>query len=350
LLYLLFTTPSTYEYFYTNDLRVLVDILIRNLLDLPEDASALRHTYLRVLYPLLAHTQLRHPPHYKREEVKKLLRVLMRGMGEETTLDVESPTGMATTLTHFGEVDETTRRLVGRCGRVVWLRDDESTEESGSNRIDTNVAQTTESLSGDPTHMTPTSPTSSQPARPPNPRRESKKLTKKKPPLPTPRGSKTLGMDLASARESSLSVTEVAAQREKPGVMTPSRRGGMKPVPLPPPTRGWGRRKKNLEEDERRKRQEQATRVNGEEPGNGDVPATVPPAPVTEKKDDDVTTNGVGGSEGGPAHDDDHDGTGEVGDPANGNEKGTFEPALQVLVEKVSIESPFEGEAESEGG
>ena len=58
LLYLLFTTPPTYEYFYTNDLHVLVDILVRNLLDLPEDSSALRHTYLRVLYPLLEHTQL----------------------------------------------------------------------------------------------------------------------------------------------------------------------------------------------------------------------------------------------------------------------------------------------------
>src|ERR1700761_7472405 len=34
LLYLLFTTPSTYEYFYTNDLHVLVDVIIRNLLDL----------------------------------------------------------------------------------------------------------------------------------------------------------------------------------------------------------------------------------------------------------------------------------------------------------------------------
>lgn len=40
LLYLLFTTPSTYEYFYTNDLNVLVDVIIRNLLDL--DPSTLR--------------------------------------------------------------------------------------------------------------------------------------------------------------------------------------------------------------------------------------------------------------------------------------------------------------------
>ena len=39
LLYLLFTTSATYEYFYTNDLRVLVDVMIRNLLDLPDESE-----------------------------------------------------------------------------------------------------------------------------------------------------------------------------------------------------------------------------------------------------------------------------------------------------------------------
>ena len=34
---------------------------------------------------------------------------------------------------------------------------------------------------------------------------------------------KMLGMDLGTARESTLSVVEVAAHREKPGVQTPSR-------------------------------------------------------------------------------------------------------------------------------
>lgn len=39
ILYLLFSTPSTAEYFYTNDLRVLVDVFIRELLDLPEESE-----------------------------------------------------------------------------------------------------------------------------------------------------------------------------------------------------------------------------------------------------------------------------------------------------------------------
>ena len=116
LLYLLFTTPSTYEYFYTNDLRVLVDILIRNLLDLPEEAAPLRHTYLRVLHPLLAHTQLRHPPHYKREELRKLLGILVRS-------DFSGLQESCEKIIHFEEVDETTKRLVVRCSQVEWLTD-----------------------------------------------------------------------------------------------------------------------------------------------------------------------------------------------------------------------------------
>lgn len=104
LLYLLFTTETTFEYFYTNDLRVLLDVIIRNLLDLPNELMSLRHTYLRVLYPLLAHTQLRHPPHYKREEILRLLRIL-GGSGSA----------------HFAPADETTVRLVARVSKVTWL-------------------------------------------------------------------------------------------------------------------------------------------------------------------------------------------------------------------------------------
>ncbi|KAI9822161.1 MAG: hypothetical protein M1832_003164 [Thelocarpon impressellum] len=155
LLYLLFTTRRTYEYFYTNDLRVLVDVIIRNLLDLPEDVSALRHTYLRVLYPLLAHTQLAAAPHYKRDELLRLLHMLSRARSA-----------------HFAPVDETTARLVERCLKVPWL--------------------------GEPDATAPESP-----------------------------ARRALGISLGGAAvESSLSVVEVAAMSEKPGVLTRSRHAG----------------------------------------------------------------------------------------------------------------------------
>ncbi|KAL9042285.1 MAG: hypothetical protein Q9214_003829, partial [Letrouitia sp. 1 TL-2023] len=172
LLYLLFTTPSTYEYFYTNDLRVLVDVMIRNLLDLPFSATALRHTYLRVLYPLLAHTQLNHPPHYKRDELLRLLTMM-------------TSTGGAMEH-HFGAVDETTKRLVGRCVGVSWLREEVEGEEEGSG-------------SGNGSG-------SEQQAK-------KKKKEKKK---------KLLDVALAAGMASALSVVEVTTQKEKPGVQTPS--------------------------------------------------------------------------------------------------------------------------------
>lgn len=107
LLYLLFTTKATYEYFYTNDLRVLLDVIIRNLMDLPDEKISLRHTYLRVLYPLLAHTQLSQPPHYKKHEILRLLNILR---GSQNA--------------HFAPADETTIRLVDRVTKVHWLEDD----------------------------------------------------------------------------------------------------------------------------------------------------------------------------------------------------------------------------------
>lgn len=71
---------------------------------------------------------------------------------------------------HFGAVDETTKRLVGRCGRVPWLKIEE------------------------PPGLSPT-------------------WVK----------HRFLGVNLPSAMESSLSVVEVTTQREKPGIKTPSR-------------------------------------------------------------------------------------------------------------------------------
>ncbi|KAH7395731.1 hypothetical protein BKA64DRAFT_734106 [Cadophora sp. MPI-SDFR-AT-0126] len=112
LLYLLFTTRATHEYFYTNDLRVLLDVIIRNLLDLPNELVSLRHTYLRVMYPLLAHTQLNQPPHYKHDEILKVLSILG---------------GSANA--HWEPADETTVRLVHRVAKVPWLRDDDVVSE-----------------------------------------------------------------------------------------------------------------------------------------------------------------------------------------------------------------------------
>ncbi|KAL4955685.1 hypothetical protein BDW69DRAFT_160231 [Aspergillus filifer] len=255
LLYLIFTTPSTYEYFFTNDLHVLVDILIRNLLDLPEEAAALRHTYLRVLYPLLAHTQLRLPPYYKRDELKRMLSLLVRGqLTGNTARDCER-------ITHFDEVDETTRRLVLRCAAVEWLRDepepykpDRSPQREDS--LTSSLPTIDSALLSDVDIGTPLE--SSQSIDSPSTRGSSIENSSSPPgdghesPASadeTPRKhslAERLGMHLEPASESSTSVHEIASQREKPGVITPSRHEMPEPKtspnkrkvkPLPPKTR-----------------------------------------------------------------------------------------------------------------
>lgn len=100
LLYLLFTTEGTSEYFYTNDLCVLVDVFLRELLDMDEDSESLRHTFLRVLHPLLTKTQLRTYP-YKRPQIVRALESL-----------VEHP--------EIRDIDPTTKRLVDRCLGGDW--------------------------------------------------------------------------------------------------------------------------------------------------------------------------------------------------------------------------------------
>ncbi|EWC45511.1 hypothetical protein DRE_05369 [Drechslerella stenobrocha 248] len=115
ILFLLFTSANTHEYFYTNDLCVLVDVIIRSLSDLPEDQTMLRHMYLRVFHPLLLNTQLRNPPHYKRAEIVRLLNQLSEMRSK-----------------HFSPVDPTTLRLVGRCNKVSWLVES-PTEEKAHN-------------------------------------------------------------------------------------------------------------------------------------------------------------------------------------------------------------------------
>lgn len=208
-MYLLFTTPPTYEYFYTNDLRVLVDILIRNLLDLPEYASALRHTYLRVLYPLLEHTQLQYPPYYKRQDIRKLLALLC---GEQVELDEGSPPGRSIS-NHFEDVDDTTKRLVKRCQGVSWLSDPDTEL----------VRMHSPTSEGTPEPDSPRS--SKKPPELPAPRKLRKRDSSKASTL-TIRGFLT--PQLEGARQSSISMAEIAQQKEKPGVITPSRNPSFK--------------------------------------------------------------------------------------------------------------------------
>jgi hypothetical protein len=117
MLYILFSTKGLSEYFYTNDLCVLVDVFLREIVDLDEESESvcdsfdcmsssnldnlqLRHTYLRVLNPLLTKTQLRSLP-YKRTQIVRALESLIANQ-------------------EIREVSSTTKRLVQRCLNGEW--------------------------------------------------------------------------------------------------------------------------------------------------------------------------------------------------------------------------------------
>lgn len=188
-----------------------MDILIRNLLDLPEEATSLRHTYLRVLYPLLEHTQLQQPPHYKRSEIVKLLTVLGGGHVTGGGARPDSPNNWA----HFEAVDETTKRLVKRCRGVHWLVDPDIEFVEFSSPVDETTSEPT----------SPVSPSKPQPPALPAPRKLRKRNSSKGSTLTI---GQYLAPQLESARQSSLSMAEIAIQREKPGVITPSRNATQK--------------------------------------------------------------------------------------------------------------------------
>ncbi|EED17651.1 conserved hypothetical protein [Talaromyces stipitatus ATCC 10500] len=253
LLYLIFTTPSTYEYFYTNDLRVLVDILIRNLLDLPAEAVALRHTYLRVLYPLLAHTQLKDPPHYKRDEIRKTLSILVHSRIEGNEHDYEK-------IMHFGEADDTTKRLVSRCSQVEWLHDPEPelcdtpdipeedgqaevtgvpipdvSHEKGADLAESPVSQSSDSTTS-PTELAPPSPNTSFSVIAPDitTKTGSDAKVKSKPPPPKSRRS---GHHVTEEHDDNRGRSAVLREHHAP-TLTVSHESpsGTLPLPKPPST------------------------------------------------------------------------------------------------------------------
>lgn len=119
-LYLIFTTSCTAKLFYLNDLKILLDIIIRELNNLDFSGNAngiLIVTYLKVLYPLLMFSQLSElPGGYKNEDILEILRNLV--------LNSESGNRKTTEITEA--TDESQADIIAklslRCMSIPWLR------------------------------------------------------------------------------------------------------------------------------------------------------------------------------------------------------------------------------------
>ncbi|KAH9986274.1 hypothetical protein BJV77DRAFT_951196 [Russula vinacea] len=142
-LYILFNTKGLSEYFYTNDLCVLVDVFLREIVDLDEESESLRHTYLRVLHPLLTKTQLRSLP-YKRTQIVRALESLIANQ-------------------EIREVTSTTKRLVERCLNGEWCVQHRTS--AGGGRVSAELGmRRTASPSGDRVAAQSLTPTLSVPS------------------------------------------------------------------------------------------------------------------------------------------------------------------------------------------
>jgi hypothetical protein len=215
--------------------------------------------------------------------------VLRRGQISEA--DAGSPT--SANWQHFEDVDETTARLVQRCQRVTWLSDP-----------DEEMISQAESPTSDDRSSAPTSPTSpTETGKPPPAVPAPRKLTKRN-------SSKASGLSIApylipqleSARASSLSILEVTAHREKPGVITPSRKdfpsGGKtkKEKPALPQARrsGWLKTKTKDSQEHTGKAPEGQEKANDHQKNLGEEPAVFA-SPVDETPSEKVP-DAAGGS------------------------------------------------------
>lgn len=78
IIYLILTAEDgsvAMNFFYLNDLHVFVDVLLRELENIPENEETLRNYFLRILIPLLKNTELS-KTHYRKDDLIKTLSYL----------------------------------------------------------------------------------------------------------------------------------------------------------------------------------------------------------------------------------------------------------------------------------
>ncbi|SCU99261.1 LAFA_0G22958g1_1 [Lachancea sp. 'fantastica'] len=123
-IYLILTVDknSAEDFFYQNDLNVIVDVLIRELTNIPEDEELIRNTFLRVLLPLLSNTELA-KTRYRRSDLAGVLEYL-------SSLD-------NICSSEAQPVHKTTVRLAQKClQQVEWLRIDDMNDPHKLARVD----------------------------------------------------------------------------------------------------------------------------------------------------------------------------------------------------------------------
>ncbi|EMG48932.1 hypothetical protein G210_0424, partial [Candida maltosa Xu316] len=109
-LYLVFVSSSTCKLIYLNDLKILLDVIIRELNNSDEDNRILTMTYLRVLYPILTFSEISENDNhrgYKNDEILEMLSSIILN-SEIKSVDTEEEASIS--------------KLAIKCMNVKWLR------------------------------------------------------------------------------------------------------------------------------------------------------------------------------------------------------------------------------------
>ncbi|WFD36710.1 pre-rRNA processing [Malassezia cuniculi] len=109
----LFGAEATAHCLYTNDLRVLVDVMLRELHDMLVENEILRQVYLRVFHALVTHTQMRTIA-YKTDEARRLFTAIIASG-------------------RLREVSPVTKLLAQRCLNTEWCGGDKSSPDDSAN-------------------------------------------------------------------------------------------------------------------------------------------------------------------------------------------------------------------------
>lgn len=84
---LLYGILGSCDLFYLNDLRVLIDILVRELLDMNDDLKTLRELYLMTLWKVIDNSAFESEP-YKRSAIVQVLRVCLNDTDDENVVNL----------------------------------------------------------------------------------------------------------------------------------------------------------------------------------------------------------------------------------------------------------------------
>lgn len=133
-LYLIFTSSYTAKLYYLNDLKILVDIFVRELNDIlyidrdHVENRILIITYLKVLYPMLIFSQLGDRPEgYKQLEIIRML--------SQIIINTSSASNNVTDESFYFESKQLRQinSLAERCLSVPWLKQKKKPGDSSTN-------------------------------------------------------------------------------------------------------------------------------------------------------------------------------------------------------------------------